>query len=61
MRQNTTRSVLLAGIAVLLGATLYQAAGNSTLEQRVADLERRVAALENPVPRLIPADTEPAQ
>lgn len=65
MRQNTTPIVLLAGIAVMLGATLYGAAGGSdaerTLEQRVADLERRVAALENPEPRFIPADTEPGQ
>ena len=60
MRQNKTRIVLLAGTAVLLGATLYWAAGNS-LEQRVADLERRVAALESPEPRFIPADPEPRQ
>ena len=65
MRQNATLVALLAGIAVLLGATLYQAAADSdaerTLEQRVADLERRVAALENSEPRFIPADTEPGQ
>ena len=65
MRQNATLVVLLAGIAVLLGATLYGAAGDSdaerTLKQRVADLERRVAALENPEPSFIPADTEPGQ
>lgn len=65
MRQNTNLIVLLAGIAVLLGATLYGAAGHSdaerTLEQRVADLERRVAALENPEPRFIPADTKPGR
>lgn len=58
MRQNTNLIALLAGIAVLLGATIYWAA-NDSLEQRVADLERRVAALESPEPRFIPA--EPSQ
>ena len=55
MRQNKNLIALLAGIAVLLGATIYWAA-NDSLERRVADLERRVAALENPEPRFMPAE-----
>ena len=51
MRRNIALVVLLSGI---LGAIAYAA----VLEFRVADLEQRVAILENPAPDVIPANPD---
>ena len=57
MKRKTIAGLTLAAIA-LCAAWLHGASsaddGLRALEQRVADLERRVATLENPEPRFLP-------
>ena len=53
---------LTFAVVALCAAWLYGATsaddGLRALEQRVADLERRVATLENPEPRFLPTGPE---